>query len=217
MTLNIHGLMQDLSKSRPIFHSEADFQHALAWLIHKAIPANQIRLEYPFRRDGNTMYLDIWLPTERIAIELKYLTRELELDCDGELFALRNQAAQDTRRYDFLADIQRLEDLADVKEESTRAGLAVLLTNDPTFWGSPASRWESTNDADFRLHEDRELTGELAWAPKASEGTKSNREDPIRLRGSYTMRWQNYSKNRVEKYGEFRYLAVAVDSNRLRW
>ena len=31
------------------------------------------------------------------------------------------------------------------------------------------------------------------------------------------MRWQNYSENKGEKYGEFRYLAVAVDSNRLRW
>ena len=218
MTLDdIHCLMQELSKSRPIFHSEADFQHALAWLIHEAMPTNQIRLEYPFRRDGSTMYLDIWLPTERIAIELKYLTRELELDCDGELFALRNQAAQDTRRYDFLTDIQRLEDLADVKEEPTREGHAVLLTNEPTFWGSPVSGFESTNDADFRLHEDRELTGELAWAPKAGKGTKRNREDPIRLKGSYTMRWQNYSENKGEKYGEFRYLAVAVDSNRLRW
>ena len=209
MTLNIHGLMQELSKSRPIFHSEADFQHALAWLIHEAMPASQIRLEYPFRRDGNTMYLDIWLPTERIAIELKYLARRLELDFDGEHFARRNQSAQDTRRYDFLADMQRLEDLADVKEEPTRAGLAVLLTNDPAYWRSPVSGWELTNDAAFRLHEDRELTGELAWADHAGAGTTRSREAPIRLMGTYMMRWQDYSTFAGEKYGKFRYLAVA--------
>ena len=65
MTLDdIYCLMQELSKSRPIFHSEADFQHALAWQIHETMPDSQIRLEYPFRFDGSTIYLDIWLPVE---------------------------------------------------------------------------------------------------------------------------------------------------------
>ena len=35
LPLDIHNLMQGLSYSRPVFHSEADFQHALAWHIHK--------------------------------------------------------------------------------------------------------------------------------------------------------------------------------------
>ncbi len=182
MTLGIHGLMRKLSESRPIFHSEADFQHALAWLIHDTMPESQIRLEYPFRCDGKTVYLDIWLPTERIAIELKHLTRKLKRDCNGEPFDLKNQSARNIRRYDFLDDIQRLENLADIKEEPARAGFAVLLTNDPAYWEVPTSRWESTNDADFRLHKDHKLSGKCKWADRASPGTKKGREDPIHLK-----------------------------------
>ena len=36
--LDIHQIMADLAKRRPVFHSEADFQHALAWLIHETRP-----------------------------------------------------------------------------------------------------------------------------------------------------------------------------------
>ena len=48
MTLNIHCFMQELSKSRPIFHSEADFQLALFRLINSKKLDCQIRMEKPF-------------------------------------------------------------------------------------------------------------------------------------------------------------------------
>ena len=211
MTLDdIHCLMQELSKSRPIFHSEADFQHALAWQIHETMPDSQIRLEYPFRFDGSTIYLDIWLPVERIAIELKYLARRLVLDCDGEHFALRDQSAQDTRRYDFLLDVQRLEYTVNAEDKSARAGVAVLLTNDPAYSKSPASGWESTNDAAFRLHEGQTVSGQVKWSERASLGTKEGREDPIQIAGSYDLRWWDYSRLGGNSNQQFRYLAVAV-------
>ena len=69
--MDIDGLMAKLSKRRQIFHSEADFQHALAWEIHLANPDCQVRLEFsPFPDDERAMLLDIWLPTESLAIEL---------------------------------------------------------------------------------------------------------------------------------------------------
>ena len=210
MTLDIHALMQELSQSRPIFHSEADFQHALAWQIHEAIPDSQIRLEFPFRHESSTMYLDVWLATERIAIELKYLARRLEVDCDGEHFALRDQSAQDTRRYDFLMDVQRLEYIANDEHEPARAGVAVLLTNDPAYSKSPVSGWESTNDAAFRLHEGRTISGRLEWSERASPGTKEGREDPINITGTYNLRWRDYSRLGDGNNQQFRYLAVAV-------
>ena len=202
--------MQELSQSRPIFHSEADFQHALAWQIHKSMPNSQIRLEFPFRHGVSTMYLDIWLPTERLAIELKYLTRRLEQGCEGEHFALRDQSAQDTRRYDFLLDVQRLEYIANGEDVSGRAGFAVLLTNDPAYAKSPMSGWESTNDAEFRLHQGRTVTGELNWSKHASPGTKEGREDPIDVTGSYNLHWRHYSSLGEGNNQQFQYLAVAV-------
>ena len=207
MTLDIHSLMRDLSQSRPIFHSEADFQHALAWQIHEAIPDSQIRLEYPFRYDGNTMKLDIWLRDKKTAIELKYLPRKLETEHNGEQFLLKNQDAHGEGCYDFLKDVERLERKAGDHKRLVHPGLAVLLTNDPLYWD--CSRGSATsNYVGFRVFESREVTGVLAWPENAR--TEKKREAPIRLEGSYTMHWQDYSNFAGEEYGKFRYLAVEV-------
>ncbi len=43
--VSIEALLATLAGSRKVFHSEADFQHALAWQIHEAMPDSQVRLE----------------------------------------------------------------------------------------------------------------------------------------------------------------------------
>ena len=207
--LDIDGLMASLADRRKVFHSEADFQHALAWQIHQAMPESQIRLEVDATpAEHGRMFLDIWLPVEGIAIELKYVTRRLELEQHGESFALRNHSAQDTRRYDVLLDIQRLEFMHSMPE-LCRAGYAVLLTNDSSYWKVPGQR--DTVDADFRIHEGREISGALAWAARTGPGTMKGRESPIQLQGSYRLRWQEYSTFPEKSYGRFRYLAVSVE------
>ena len=207
MKLDIDHLMKGLSQQRPIFHSEADFQHALAWRIHETMPDCQVRLEHPFPHEEKRMHLDIWLPTEGVAIELKYRTREIKMDCEGIAFVLKEQAAQDHARYDFLKDVQRLEY---VMRAGEKAGFAILLTNDPTYWDPKRMKKRSPNDADFRIHECRKPTGKLAWSDKASPGTIKSREDPIHLSGCYKMHWKDYSDCAAENYGKFRYLAVSV-------
>ncbi len=204
--LKVDRFMADLSALRPVFHSEADLQHAFAWGVHEAAPDCKIRLEFPFPSRERRRYLDIWLPDEGIAIELKYPTRNLKLRQRGESYSLRDQSAQDLGRYDFLKDIQRLELLCE-KWGACRAGLAVLLTNEPLYWKPPLSK--TTVDAALRLHEGRTVTGEMAWASHAGPGTMEGREPPVHLRGSYDLRWQDYSSH-PEKYGKFRYLAVSV-------
>ena len=206
--LDIDSLMTGLAGSRKLFHSEADFQHALAWQIHEAMPESRIRLEVDaFSVQARRRFLDIWMPVEGIAIELKYVTRALELEEDGELFALRNHSAQDTRRYDFLLDIERLE-LMRSSVEVCKAGYAVLLTNDSAYWKVPGTR--DTVDAAFRIHEGKDISGEMAWAQRAGPGTVKGRESAIRLRGSYQLRWQQFSMFPDKAYGLFRYLAVPV-------
>ncbi len=205
--LNTTHVMMNLAKRRLIFYSEADFQFALAWHIHEMMPDCQVRLEFkPF--PDERMYLDIWLPTEETAIELKYLTRAIDTECDGERFVLRDQAAQDISRYDFLKDIQRLERV--VSEDRAKAGCAVLLTNDQGYWNPPSSI--NTIDASFRLYEGREITGELAWSDRAGSGTTKNREEPIFLKGRYKLSWRDYSSLQVRKNQLFRYLSVEVGS-----
>ena len=204
--LNIASLMTSLAESRKVFHSEADFQHALAWQIHEAAPRSHVRLEVNASPvQDNRMVLDIWLPIDGIAVELKYVTRKLDVDHDGEAFALRNHSAQDQRRYDFLLDIQRLEFM---RAGGCKAGYAVLLTNDSSYWKGPTTR--DTVDAAFRIHEGRTIAGESAWAERASLGTMKGREPPIRLQGSYRLRWRDFSMFTGKSYGQFRYLAVPV-------
>ena len=202
--LDVTNLMNALARDRPVFHSEADFQHALALRIRDANPDGGVRLEYK-PLPAERMYLDIWVRGIGVAVELKYRTRELNLVLEGESFTLLNQGAQDICRYAFLKDIQRLEALHTLK--SAQAGFALLLTNDPLYW-KPPSR-PDTIDAAFRLHEGRTITGEMAWSERASAGTTKNRENPIHLNGSYDLRWQDYADNMGDGHNHrFRYLAV---------
>ena len=199
-------IMSALANERPVFHSEADFQHALAWRLHEAFPEHQIRLEFkPF--PDQRVYLDIWLAGDpAVAIELKYLTRRLEATVAGERFNLADQAAQDISRYDFTKDLVRLE--AIVANMPRTLGLAILLTNDSAYWRPPIR--DGIVDAAFRIHEGRTLGGDHAWASHAGKGTMAKREAILALTGSYSLAWRDYSTVPYSSYGVFRYLAVPI-------
>ena len=206
--LNIHYLMESLSTQRPVFHSEADFQHALAWHIHEKMPDSQIRLEYPVRSPGQKpKYLDIWLPKEQVAIELKYFSTKLEFTLAGEPFELKEHAATDLARQYFVLDVQRLEGLIQDKDCLARAGFAVMLTNCPLLWTANRG-WEKRNDVNFRVHEGRRLGGDLVWLQNGQpyEGLES-----ICLSGTYELNWYDYSSIPKEQRGHFRYLAVSIE------
>ena len=199
--LDIHLVMAELAKRRPIFHSEKDFQFALAWQIHAMTPDCKVRLERPFTVGGETMYLDIWLSDADTAIELKYGRRQFGVKHDGETFALRD-GATDLSRYEFVKDIQRIEKMVEKCGRSV-PGYAVLLANNHLYW-TPGDA--GNNDEDFYLHEGRNLTGTMYWSKNSKDKDKKN---PLALTGSYELRWKDYSAL-PGQYGRFRYLAVEV-------
>ena len=206
--LDFDSLMGALAKKRPVFHSEADFQHALAWEMQLTNPNFGIRLEYRPPWMERKTYVDLWA-TEgdtAIAVELKYKTSLINVTVGGEQFALLNQSAQDVGRYDFVKDVGRLEQIASDRRHIV--GYAIILTNDHTYWNRP--RKVDTVDANFRIHEGRLLSGQLGWDPRASEGTQEKRTDSIRLDGSYPLVWRDYSSVDVQQHGEFRYALVSV-------
>lgn len=211
LNIVIPEVLTALSQQRPVFHSEADFQHALAWEVHRRLPQASVRLERPVKLPGvdKPLHVDVWIECDGaiLAIELKYKTRALStLEC-GEKFALQNHSAQDLGRYDFIKDVWRVETI--VASSARATGYAILLTNDPSYWAR--ARNDSTVDADFRLHEGRELCGALDWGTHASAGTKRGREKPLRLTGSYPLLWEDYSRASAEAAcAKFRYLVVAV-------
>jgi len=206
----VESIINELKKSRPIFHSEADFQHALAWEIHCHFPAAIVRLEIHPGRIGPREYLDIWIQHEDItyAIELKYKTRKLDAVYNGEEFRLLNHGAQDIGRYDFIKDIARLERF--VAGRPKTIGYAIMLTNDNLYWQT--ARNFSTMDASFRIHDTRTISGELRWSEATGKGTTRGRENPLVLNGSHQIRWFDYSDLTEKGPNKFRYVLLRIES-----
>lgn len=206
--IEIHKILITLAKKRPIFHSEADFQHAFAWEIHRELPNASVRLELTVQVKNQYLHIDLWIQNQEdiLAVELKYKTRSLSVQIDNEQYRLKNQSAQDIGRHDFIKDIQRLEHVAGMQRNII--GYAVLLTNDSAYWAKPA--YHNTVDANFRIHDGRVLAGVLDWGVNASDGIKKNREQSLVLRNKYIVQWENFSHPSHESYGEFRTLTINV-------
>jgi len=216
--LDIHNIMRGLAEKRPIFHSEADFQFALAWHIKDLHIKEkrsdcEVRLEWPPSKEN--MRIDIWLPNDATAIELKHpLDKAPEICHDGERFKLGNYRSAQAR-YGFVKDIRRLERMVDDERNRVERGFAVLLTNRKRLWKTPTSRRKDTRDEKFRIHQGVKLCGTLAWLPESKSSTN---EKPICLQGSYELDWQDFSDlktlDNIQIHGgnkiKFRYLAVEV-------
>jgi hypothetical protein len=165
--IDIKKILEKLKKDRPVFHSEADFQHALAWVIHQMYPRFHIRLEKrEILNKKEEVYFDILVfnKRKRIAIEVKYKTKEFTYTDrkKNEKFHLKNQGAQNLARYDFINDVSRLEKY--VKGNPDKFGIAIFLTNDKSYWEEP--KHKNTKDKNFRIHDGRILQGRLGWSKK---------------------------------------------------
>jgi hypothetical protein len=204
---DITSWLQTLRRSRPVFHSEADFQHALAWVIHQSDPSLRIRLE---TRPQSGMRLDLLVSrpdlSEHLALELKYFTAAWAGEVDSEHFQLLSQGAQDIRAYDVVKDIQRVEQL--VNGQPGWAGAVLALTNDPGYWSRPG-HGRVTNAQAFRIYEDEVISGTRAWGPGTGAGTRKGREASLLLRGTYRCNWTGYSAL-PGHLGNFRLLAITI-------
>lgn len=210
--LDIHKVIASLQSKRPLFHSEADFQLALAWEIQSHYPEAEIRLEYNFPKVLGSLYVDIWVKLHDtfIPIELKYKTKKSSFLVNGEQFTLKNHGAHDCGRYDFLKDISRVEQVASLEEQAS-TGYAIMLTNDSLYWRP--SKNNTSIDTAFKIHEGRELFGNLAWGELASAGTKRNRESEISVLNSYNLNWRDFSVVADTPNAEFKMLIVQVNKS----
>jgi hypothetical protein len=208
MALDLDGVLAALARKRPVFHSEADFRHALAWQIQLAHPDAAIRLHTrPVRRVR--LDLLVVLDGRRTAIELKYLPGTFTGSVLGESFEFTNGEARDQARHDVIKDVARIEGFlaAGYADE----GWALALAGDRNYW-LPGR--VDTIDVAFHLTEGRVLQGEMRWAEHAGAGSTNGRDVPLALRGTYECRWRDYSTVRGERGGEtvFRCLALPVVS-----
>jgi hypothetical protein len=205
----VERVVAALRTARPLFHSEADFQHAFAWEAHRAHPDAHIRLERRRSAESNER-LDLLLTVGKtaVAVELKYPVARLDAELDGEPFILRTQGAEDRMRFNYIWDLVRLERL--VTAGTADVGAAVLLTNVSQLWGprvgGPAA------DTEFSFHEGVELAGRLGWGSSATwwQNTKPPLPEAVELTGRYHMRWRPYSTVSGVGRAEFRWLYTTV-------
>ena len=82
-----------------------------------------------------------------------YLPAKVELispfNYDGETYSLKDHSAQDTGRYDFCRDLERLENMVDLGVAAH--GYAIFLSNEPQYWKE--GRKLAPCDQSFRLHQ----------------------------------------------------------------
>lgn len=181
--------LADLAACRPVFHSEADFQFALAEVLRRKFRL-QVRLEVPYAALGpETNALpgraDLVCRSEadrQSIVELKYPTREWWGVRDDERFKIRNHSAADLGRLGFVTDLARLE--AGVRVVGGN-GIAVLLTNDPQYWDPKES--VTAKDREFRLHEGAILRGTRRWAENETHPNTRT------IGGPYAARWLDFS------------------------
>lgn len=197
----------ELKEKRKIFHSEADFQFALAWEIQRLYPDAKVRLEYCPAKIESSKHIDILVivADNYYPIELKYKTRKCTKISEGEMFKLKNHGAQDIGRYDVLYDVQRIE-LLSKELQNFKKGYVIFLTNDPAYW---SNRTKDTSMCQaFKLTENEIKTSELRWAEHTGQGTMKGRELPIILKGKYKINWKEYSELADTKSGNFRYIIL---------
>ncbi len=189
--LDISSVLHKLAEIRPIFHSEADFQFALAWELQRHYPTAQVRMErrFPAHAGTKSMYIDIWAEYEGVQypIELKYQTKALQTAVGNEVFELRGQGAEDNLGYDFLKDLKRIETFVE-NCEAPVVGNVILLANQPLWNDRPKAN--AYNKDAFRLYEGREVKGSLCWGKIYPETVE--RHAPISLTGNYKLEWLPY-------------------------
>lgn len=206
--MNLLPIIETLRRKRPLFHSEADFQFALAWEIQKAFPSADIRLEYPPESEPNK-YIDILVRSDGCSypIELKYKTKKLSASAGGERYFLKNHGAQDIGAYDCMKDICRVESFAN-NLVGFKCGYVLWLTNDPYYWSAPNNA--NAGYAAFSIHHGAKKSGAMSWGSHLSAGTIKGRESELLLSGKYEIVWNYYSDLGVIP-GIFKYALMQVE------
>lgn len=202
-SVNLEEVLARLATRRPVFHSEADFQFALAWEVREADPLVEVFLE---TRPIPHLHLD--LAFERAgrytAIELKYPTRAWAGGVNGQAYHLASHSARDLICYNVVKDVKRVEDFVALQPGAN--GAVVVVTNDPGYWASTPET--NANDRDFRIGEGVVLEGVRGWLRGAPKGTKSLHA--LDLRDRYEMHWADYTPANEPSGPHFRQLVVEV-------
>jgi hypothetical protein len=231
-----------LQKKRKIFHSEDDLKLSLGITIKEHYPDLEIRLEKPtsinmLNNAGQLSVvrapIDIIVYDKNgktVPIELKYKTKKLETENNGELYSLTNHGATDIGRYSFRKDIYRIEQFLS-NEKNSSVGFVFILTNDDNYINNNVGLKE-TFDKHFTCHQNSLFKKKFkGWNYSRIDKTKYQKENNcwkyknqkkkhwtcrknnsyiLELKNNYPIVWKEYSK--LEK-GEFKFCLIKIELN----
>lgn len=153
--------------------------------------------EFPWKSVLNYIDIVVEIDGKFVLIELKYPTTEVQsskLNPPFTLFGmplqtntrvLANQGAKPHVCYRYWKDVRRIE-VVKQRFPNVVGGLAIMLTNDPTFLKAPI---KSANYTYFSVHQGRTLQGQvtLDWLKPKSKMTGSHPK--FIIDGSYSCDW----------------------------
>jgi hypothetical protein len=214
---HIVAWLTDLESSRPIFHSEIDFQLALSRVtIDHGVKRVRLERRIPLPellRGRRHPEIDIMavLGDSKIALELKYPKKKFTAtgvitDGETEDFDLPGGNAPDRDASAIWHDAERIEQL--LNHGIVEAGAGITLTN-YAFWVNTNLKANTRAHA-FNLWDQRHVPAgtPLDWHADTAE---SYRTEPVRLRSSYVCNWHEYSSRAGT---EFRYLILEPGRSR---
>lgn len=199
-----------LKQQKELLFNEFDFQMQLAIYLRELgkydfvyseyfLPAKNTDILKGYDWDSN-LRIDLVVSKEKeyIPIELKYVTRKVVRDYERfgiiikGMEILKNQAAQDIRRYDFWKDVRRIELIKNIFP-TVKNGLAVFLTNDSSYTKDPK------NDSacyPFSMSGKNTIGGGIMnW--KGNPATSKDHK-AFKLDGMYDLKWENTTIDKIE-------------------
>ena len=201
--MDMHQLIQNLSCKREIFHSEADFQHSLAWEMKLAVSHIDIRLEVPLidKKYTDIVVIDS-VTEEKFAIELKYPHTRSQFEVSGEKYSLGATSETQQVSYNTIKDISRIEELR--QQKLVTRGFVIMISNTPDMWNAHTKKNQA---AEFFLSDGIVLEG-LRSVPTDRSG-RFSKNSSIELSGKYPVNWLDYSKLKGT-FGHFKYLIIEI-------
>ncbi len=202
---NVYLVLDELRKRKKIFRDENDFRQELVDTIQDMYDNVRVKVEYPAPFNTKKgIDIVVVMDNEYYPIELKYKRKSFKGIVDNIEYDLPSDNAQNENCYRAVKDIKRIEDFRD-NEPLFKKGYTVFLTNDLSYMNKPR---EDSQYMEFSVHENSVKTGTLNWK---RENPKTGFEEPITLKGTYTMNWKEYSNLNDEKSGTFMYLVNEID------
>ena len=217
-------VVQFLSGENVLFSNESDLQLRLSCYLKLSGHYDRVEVEYyvPFqelqRLDpslttanlpwDSDLYIDIVVEKDGqfVPIELKYPTKDIwgaftrfGVAVTAKVPMLKNQGAQDIVRYNYWKDVRRIEALRQAYAATIAGGLAVMVTNDPSYQKSPTSG--SVGYGPFCIEDGRVVKQpqncDMSW----QNGVSVAKDHPnFQIFGNYSIKWQSMPKMKGFSY-----------------